>query len=467
MADFDLIVIGSGPGGYVAAIRASQLGQKVAIVERAELGGICLNWGCIPTKALLKSGEKFESLSHLKDYGLAASGATFDFDAIIQRSRGVAATMNKGVTFLMKKNKIEVIEGSAKLEKGAAAPKVVVDLKAGGSRTIEAKAVMLAVGARAKAIPQIGLEADGDKIWAYREALAPKKMPASIVVIGSGAIGIEFGSFYRALGAEVTVVEAVDRIMPVEDEEVSKAAQKAMEKRGIKFRTGCKVTKVSKAGKGVQVAIEASGKAETLEAEVCISAVGITANTDGIGLEALGVNMDRGHITIDGHCATNVKGLYAIGDCAGAPWLAHKASHEGIHAAEYIAGYKTPNVVSPIAGCTYAQPQVASVGVTEQGAREAKREVKIGRFPFRVNGKAVAAGEIEGFVKVIFDAKTGALIGAHMIGHEVTEMIQGYVTAIAMEATEEDIHGIVYPHPTMSEAMHEAALDAYGRVIHL
>ncbi|WP_426035764.1 dihydrolipoyl dehydrogenase [Brevundimonas sp. DC300-4] len=464
---FDLIVIGSGPGGYVAAIRASQLGQKVAIVERESLGGICLNWGCIPTKALLKSGEKFESLSHLKEYGLSASGAAFDFDAIIQRSRGVAATMSKGITFLMKKNKIEVIEGSARLEKGAAAPKVIIDLKAGGSRTVEAKAVMLAVGARAKAIPQIGLEADGDRIWAYRDALAPKTMPASIVVIGSGAIGIEFGSFYRALGAEVTVVEAVDRIMPVEDEEVSKAAQKSFEKRGIKFRLGCKVTKVSKSGKGVQVAIETDGKAETLEAEVCISAVGITANTDGIGLEALGVNMDRGHITIDGHCATNVKGLYAIGDCAGAPWLAHKASHEGIHAAEYIAGYKTPNVNSPIAGCTYAQPQVASVGITEQGAREAKREVKIGRFPFRVNGKAVAAGEVDGFVKVIFDAKTSALIGAHMIGHEVTEMIQGYVTAITMEATEEDIHGIVYPHPTMSEAMHEAALDAYGRTIHL
>jgi len=466
-AEFDLIVIGSGPGGYVAAIRASQLGQKVAIVERESLGGICLNWGCIPTKALLKSGEKYESLSHLKEYGLSGDGFSFDFDAIIQRSRGVAATMNKGVTFLMKKNKIEVIEGSARLEKGADAPKVVIALKAGGSRTVEAKAVMLAVGARAKAIPQIGLEADGDRIWAYREAMAPKKMPASIVVIGSGAIGIEFGSFYRALGADVTVVEAVDRIMPVEDEEVSKAAQKSFEKRGMKFRLGCKVTAVKKAGQGVQVAIEKDGKAETLEAEVCISAVGITANTDGIGLEALGVNMDRGHITIDGHCATNVKGLYAIGDCAGAPWLAHKASHEGIHAAEYIAGYKTPNVVSPIAGCTYAQPQVASVGITEQGAREAKREVKIGRFPFRVNGKAVAAGDIDGFVKVIFDAKTGALIGAHMIGHEVTEMIQGYVTAITMEATEEDIHGIVYPHPTMSEAMHEAALDAYGRTIHL
>lgn len=467
MADFDLIVIGSGPGGYVAAIRASQLGQKVAIVERENLGGICLNWGCIPTKALLKSGEKFESLSHLKDYGLSAEKIGFDFDAIIQRSRGVAATMNKGVAFLMKKHKIEVIEGSAKLEKGATPPKVVVALKAGGNRTVEARAVMLAVGARARALPQIGLEADGDRIWAYREALAPKTLPKSFVVIGSGAIGLEFASFYRALGAEVTVVEAVDRIMPVEDEEVSKTAQKAFEKRGIKFRVGAKVTRVSKSASGVKVDVEISGKAEALEAEVCISAVGITANTDGIGLEALGVELDRGHIRTDSHCQTNVKGLYAIGDCAGAPWLAHKASHEGIHAAEHIAGFRTPNVHSPIAGCTYTQPQVASVGVTEQGAKADKREVKIGRFPFRVNGKAVAAGETDGFVKVIFDAKTGALIGAHMIGHEVTEMIQGFVTAITMEATEEDIHGIVYPHPTMSEAMHEASLDAYQRVLHL
>ena len=468
MADtFDLIVIGSGPGGYVAAIRASQLGQKVAIVERENLGGICLNWGCIPTKALLKSGEKYESLSHLKDYGLSADKVGFDFDAIIQRSRNVAKQLNSGVGFLMKKNKIEVIEGTAKLEKGKTAPKVVIDLNAGGSRTVEAKAVMLAVGARAKAIPQIGLEADGDRIWAYREAMAPKFMPKSIVVIGSGAIGIEFGSFYRALGAEVTVVEAIDRIMPVEDIEVSKAAQKAFEKRGMKFRVGCTVNSVKKSTKGVAVSIKSAKGDETLEAEVCISAVGITANTDGIGLEALGVNMDRGHITIDGHCQTNVKGLYAIGDCAGAPWLAHKASHEGIHAAEHIAGFKTPNVHSPIAGCTYAQPQVASVGVTEQGAKEAGREVKIGRFPFKVNGKAIASGETEGFVKTIFDAKTGALIGAHMIGAEVTEMLRGYVTAITLEATEEDIHGIVYPHPTMSEAMHEAALDAYGRVIHI
>ena len=465
--DFDVIVIGSGPGGYVTAIRASQLGFKTAIVERDALGGVCLNWGCIPTKALLKSGEAFENLGHLADYGIKIEKASFDFSKVIERSRKVASQLNAGVAFLMKKHKIEVIEGTAKLEKGAAAPKVVVALKAGGSRNVEAKSVMLAVGARARSLPQIGLEADGDKIWAYRDALAPKSLPKTFVVIGSGAIGIEFASFYRALGAEVTVVEAVDRIMPVEDEEVSKAAQKSFEKRGIKFKVGAKVTKVTKSASGVAVAVEIGGKAETLEAEVCISAVGITANTDGIGLEALGVELDRGHIKTDSHCQTNVKGLYAIGDCAGAPWLAHKASHEGIHAAEHIAGYKTPNVHSPIAGCTYAQPQVASVGITEQGARADKREVKIGRFPFRVNGKAVAAGEVDGFVKVIFDAQTGALIGAHMIGHEVTEMIQGYVTAITMEATEEDIHGIVYPHPTMSEAMHEAALDAYGRVIHI
>ncbi len=467
MAEFDLIVIGSGPGGYVAAIRASQLGQKVAIVERENLGGICLNWGCIPTKALLKSGEKYESLSHLKDYGLSADKIGFDFAAIIARSRGVAKQLNQGVGFLMKKNKIEVIEGTAKLEKGGAAPKVVIALKAGGSRTVEAKAVILAVGARAKAIPQIGLEADGDRIWAYREAMAPKALPKSIVVIGSGAIGIEFGSFYRALGVDVTVVEALPRILPVEDEEVSKAAQKSFEKRGFKFRVGAKVTKVSKGGAGVQIALEAGGKAETLEAEVCISAVGITANTDGIGLEALGVEMDRGHIKIDSHCRTNVKGLYAIGDCAGAPWLAHKASHEGIHAAEVIAGQTGPHIDSPIAGCTYSQPQIASVGLTEQGAKEAGREVKVGRFPFRVNGKAIASGDTDGFVKTIFDAKTGALIGAHMIGAEVTEMIQGYVTAITMEATEAELHGTVYPHPTMSEAMHEAALDAYSKTIHL
>jgi len=467
VSDFDLVVIGSGPGGYVAAIRASQLGLKTAIVERENLGGICLNWGCIPTKALLKSGEVFEKLSHLEEFGLSAEKPRADLSKIVQRSRGVAAQMNKGVAFLMKKHKIEVIEGDATLEKGSPAPVVQVKLKAGGNRTVKAKTVMLAVGARSRPIPQIGLEPDGERIWAYREAMVPKTLPKSILVVGSGAIGIEFASFYRALGCEVTVIEAVDRILPVEDEEVSKAAQKAFEKRGIKFRVGAKVTKVAKSGSGVSVALEAGGKAETLEAEVCISAVGIVANTDQVGADRIGLEMDRGHVKTDGHGKTNVPGLYAIGDCAGPPWLAHKASHEGIHAVEHIAGFKSPNLRSPIPGCTYSQPQVASVGLTEAAAKAAGREVKVGRFPFRVNGKAVAAGEVEGFVKVIFDAKTGALIGAHLIGAEVTEMIQGYVTAMTMEATEEDLWATVYPHPTMSEAMHEAALDAFGRVLHI
>jgi len=463
--EFDVVVIGAGPGGYVAAIRASPLGLKTAIVERENLGGICLNWGCIPTKALLKSGEIFEQLSHLDSYGLAVEKPSFDFTKIIERSRGVAKTMSGGIAFLMKKHKIEVIEGEAKLEKGAPAPKVVIALKAGGSRTVQAKNVILASGARARNIPAIGAVSDGDKVWTYRDALAPKSMPKSLVVIGSGAIGIEFASFYRALGAEVTVVEAVDRIMPVEDAEVSKAAQKAFEKRGIKFRIGAKVTKIDKTAAGVSVSVEVGAKAEQLTAEKCIVAIGIVPNTEGV--ESVGLTLDRGHVVTDKHCKTNVPGLYAIGDVAGAPWLAHKASHEGIHAAEHIAGYKTPNVHSPIPGCTYANPQVASVGYTEAAAKAAGIEVKAGRFPFKVNGKAVAAGETEGFVKTVFDGKTGALIGAHMIGHEVTEMIQGFVTAITLEATEEDLHGIVYAHPTMSEAMHEASLDAYGRVLHI
>ena len=463
--EFDVVVSGAGPGGYVAAIRASQLGLKPAIVERENLGGICLNWGCIPTKALLKSGEIYEQLSHLGGYGLSVEKASFDFGKIIERSRGVAKQMSSGIAFLMKKHKIEVIEGEAKLEKGNPAPKLVIALKAGGSRTVQAKNVILASGARAREIPAIGAVSDGDKIWTYRDALAPKSMPKSLVVIGSGAIGIEFASFYRALGAEVTVVEAVDRIMPVEDEEVSKAAQKAFEKRGIKFRIGAKVAKVEKTKDGVSVTVDVGGKIEQLAAEKCIVAVGIAPNSEG--LDAVGLNLDRGHAVTDKHGKTNVAGLYAIGDIAGAPWLAHKASHEGIHAAEAIAGYKTPNVHSPIPGCTYANPQVASVGYTEAGAKAAGIEVKAGRFPFKVNGKAVAAGETEGSVKTVFDAETGALIGAHMIGHEVTEMIQGFVTAITLEATEEDLHGIVYAHPTMSEAMHEAALDAYGRVLHI
>jgi dihydrolipoamide dehydrogenase len=468
MADaFDVVVIGSGPGGYVTAIRASQLGMKVAIVERAELGGICLNWGCIPTKALLRSGEVYEQLGHLKDYGLSVEKAAFDFDAVVQRSRKVAAQLNAGVAFLMKKHKIEVVEGAAKLEKGGAAPKVVVALKAGGSRTLEAKHVILATGARARTFPDIGLEPDGERVWTYREALVPKSAPKRLVVIGSGAIGIEFASFFRALGSEITVVEMLPRILPVEDEEVSKAAHKAFEKRGIAFRVPASVKKLTKSKSGVAVEIEAGGKAETLEADVAIVAVGIVGNVEDMGLEALGVKVEKSHVVTDGHAATNVPGLYAIGDVAGPPWLAHKASHEGVHCVEHIAGLKPTNLNSPIPGCTYSTPQVASVGLTEAQAKEQGLEPKIGRFPFRVNGKAIAAGETEGFVKTVFDGRTGALIGAHMIGHEVTEMIQGFTLAMTLEATEAELQATVFPHPTMSEAMHEASLDAYGQVLHI
>jgi dihydrolipoamide dehydrogenase len=467
VSDFDLIVVGAGPGGYVAAIRAAQLGMKTAIVEREALGGICLNWGCIPTKALLRTGEVYEELGHLKDYGVSAEKPSFDFAKVVERSRKVAAQLNSGVGFLMKKHKIEVIEGTAKLEKGSPAPKVVVALKAGGSRTVQAKHVILATGARARTIPQVGMEPDGERIWTYREAMVPKAAPKSLIVIGSGAIGIEFASFYRALGAEVTVIEALDRILPVEDAEVSAAAQKAFERRGLKFRVGAKVTKLSKSKSGVTIELEAGAKAEKLEAEVAIVAVGIVANTENLGLEALGVKLDRGHVIIDAHCSTGVPGLYAIGDVAGAPWLAHKASHEGVHCVEHIAGLKPSNLSAPIPGCTYSSPQIASVGLTEAQAKEGGREVKVGRFPFRVNGKAIASGHTEGFVKTVFDAKTGALLGAHMIGAEVTEMIQGYALAITLEATEEDLMATVFPHPTMSEAMHEAVLDAYGRALHI
>ena len=465
--DFDLIVIGSGPGGYVTAIRASQLGMKVAIVERELLGGICLNWGCIPTKALLKSGEVYETLDHLADYGLTVEKRGFDFDKVVQRSRKVSAQLNAGVTYLMKKHKIEVIEGTAKLEKGQGAPKVIVALKAGGSRTVQAKNVILATGARARTIPAIGLEPDGERVWTYREALVPKAAPKSMVVIGSGAIGIEFASFYRALGAEVTVIEALPRILPVEDEEVSKAAHKAFENRGLKFRVGASVKRLSKSSAGVTIELEAGGKAESLQAEVAIVAVGIVGNIENLGLEALGVKVDRTHIVTDEHGATGVAGLYAIGDVAGPPWLAHKASHEGVHCVEHIAGLKPVNIKSPIPGCTYSNPQVASVGITEAQAKDQGIAVKVGRFPFKVNGKAIASGETEGFVKTIFDAKTGALIGAHMIGAEVTEMIQGYVIAMTLEATEAELHATVFPHPTMSEAMHESTLDAFGQVLHV
>jgi dihydrolipoamide dehydrogenase len=465
--DFDLIVIGAGPGGYVAAIRAAQLGLKTAIVEREALGGVCLNWGCIPTKALLKSGEVYEQLGHLADYGLKVEGASFDFDKVVDRSRKVSAQLASGVGYLMKKNKIEVIEGAARLEGGEGAPAAVVALKAGGERRVQAKAVILATGARARTIPAAGLEPDGERIWTYREAMVPKAAPKSLLVVGSGAIGIEFASFYRALGADVTVVEALPRILPVEDEEVSAAAQKAFQKRGLKFRVGANVKKLAANKTGVTMELEANGKAETLEAEVAIVAVGIAGNVENLGLEGLGVKLDRGHVVTDAHGATNVAGLYAIGDVAGPPWLAHKASHEGIHCVEHIAGLKPAVVNSPIPGCTYSNPQVASVGLTEAQAKEKGLEVKVGRFPFKVNGKAIAAGEMEGFVKTVFDAKTGALIGAHMLGAEVTEMIQGYVLAMTLEATEAELQGAVFAHPTMSEAMHESALDAYGRVLHM
>jgi dihydrolipoamide dehydrogenase len=465
--DFDVVVIGGGPGGYVAAIRSAQLGFKTAVVEREALGGICLNWGCIPTKALLKSAELYETLGHLGDYGLSVTGRSYDFDKVVQRSRGVSKTLSAGVAFLMKKNKIEVIEGTATLEKGSPAPKVVVAMKAGGSRTIQAKHVILATGARARSIPAIGLEPDGDKVWSYREALLPKYNPKSLVVIGSGAIGIEFASFFRALGSEVTVIEALPRILPVEDEEVSAAAQKAFEKRGLKFRVGATVKKLSKTATGVSLEIEAGGKAETLAADVAIVAVGIVGNVENLGLEALGVKIEKTHIVVDHDCFTGVPGLYAIGDVAGPPWLAHKASHEGIHTLEHIAGLKPSGLHSPVPGCTYATPQVASVGLTEANAKAAGYEVKVGKYPFKNHGKNIASGETEGFVKTVFDAKTGALLGAHMIGAEVTEMIQGFTIAMTMEATEAELIATCFPHPTMSEAMHEATLAAYGRAIHI
>ena len=456
--DFDLVIVGAGPGGYVAAIRASQLGLKTAIVEREDLGGVCLNWGCIPTKALLKSGEVYEQLGHLGDYGLSAQGRAYDFAQVIERSRKVAKQLNQGVAFLMKKHKVEVIDGSARLEKAEPAPKVVV-----GERTVTAKHVILATGARARTIPEIGLTPDGERVWTYREAMVPKAAPKSLIVIGSGAIGIEFASFYRALGAEVTVVEMLDRVLPVEDEEVSAAAKKAFEKRGLTFKLSAKVKQLTKSKTGVTVELDG----EKLQAEAAIVAVGITGNVEDIGLETLGVTVDKGHVAVDAQGRTNVPGLYAIGDVVGPPWLAHKASHEGVGCVEAIAGFATPNLHPPIPGCTYSDPQVASVGLTEAAAKAAGHEVKVGRFPFRANGKAIASGQLEGFVKTVFDARTGALIGAHMIGAEVTEMIQGFALAITLEATEEDLMATVFPHPTLSEAMHEASLDAYGRVLHL
>ena len=461
---FDVIVIGGGPGGYVAAIRASQLGFRTAVVERAHLGGICLNWGCIPTKALLRTSEVYHLMQHAKDFGLSAEKIGYDAKAIVKRSRDVAGRLSGGVGMLMKKHKIQVIEGEAKLAKGGEAPKVVV-----GKDSYTAKHVILATGARARTVPQAGLEPDGDKIWTYREAMVPESMPKSVLVIGSGAIGIEFASFYNTMGADVTVVEMMDRVLPVEDEEISAFAAKSFKKQGMTLMTGAQVEKLDTSGKTAKVSVKTSkGKTETIEVEKVILAIGIVGNVENLGLEELGVKIEKGHVVNDGFGRTNVKGLYAIGDVAGPPWLAHKASHEGVVCVEKIAGqdvhaFETGN----IPGCTYCHPQIASVGLTEAKAKEAGHEVKVGRFPFVGNGKAIALGDDQGLVKTVFDAKTGELLGAHMVGAEVTELIQGYAVARQLETTEAELMHTVFPHPTLSEMMHESVLDAYGRALHI
>ena len=460
---FDVVVIGAGPGGYVAAIRAAQLGQKVAIIERENLGGICLNWGCIPTKALLRSAEVFHLMHRAKEFGLSVQGASYDLNAVVARSRAVAKQLSGGIGHLMKKNKITVFMGAATLPK-AGGVSVKTDK---GVEELTAKAIILATGARARELP--GLEADGDLVWTYRHALQPKRMPKKLLVIGSGAIGIEFASFFNTLGADVTVCEVMDRVLPVEDAEISAFAKKAFVKQGMKILEKTTVKKLDrKPGVGVTAHLEDAKGTVTAEFDTVISAVGIVGNVEGLGLEALGVKIDRTHVVTDEYCRTGVPGLYAIGDIAGAPWLAHKASHEGVMVAELIAGGH-PHPIKPgsIAGCTYCHPQVASVGMTEARAKEAGYEVKVGRFPFIGNGKAIAMGETEGMVKTVFDAKTGELLGAHMVGAEVTEMIQGYVIGRSLETTEEDLMNTVFPHPTMSEMMHEAVLDAYGRALHI
>ena len=468
---FDIIIIGSGPGGYVTAIRAAQLGFSTAIVERDYLGGICLNWGCIPTKALLRSAEIFHYLQHPKDYGLSAETVTFDPAAVVKRSRAVSKRLNDGVGFLMRKNKITVIWGEAAIEapgkvtvKAAATQAPKGALGAGG---YQAKHIIIATGARPRVLP--GLEPDKKLIWTYFEAMVPDRMPKSLLVVGSGAIGIEFASFYRTFGAEVTVVEILPQILPAEDAEISAFARKQFEKQGIKILTSAKVTKLDKAADSVTATID-DGKrgAHTLTVERVISAVGVTGNIENLGLEKLGVKTDRGAISVDALNRTNVPGIYAIGDVSGPPLLAHKAEHEGVICVEAIKGLKPhPMDKRLIPGCTYCSPQIASVGLTEQAAKDNKLDVRVGRFPFVGNGKAIALGEDQGLVKVIFDKKTGALLGAHMIGAEVTELIQGYVVAMNLETTEEELIHTVFPHPTLSEMMKEAVLDAYGRVLNI
>ena len=465
MADtsFDLIVLGGGPGGYVAAIRAAQLGMKTAVVEREHLGGICLNWGCIPTKALLRSAEINHILHHLPEFGFAADNIRLDLGKMVARSRAVAKQLSSGVAHLLRKNKVTVFDGAGRL---AGAGKLAVTKDDKPVATLTAPHIVLATGARARELP--GIEADGKLIWTYKDAMVPKTLPKRLLVIGSGAIGIEFASFYRGLGAEVTVVEVLDRILPVEDAEISAFAQKAFEKQGIKILTKAMVKGARKAADSVSVTIEAGGNTSEITVDRVISAVGIVGNVEAIGLAEAGVRVEKTHVVIDEFCRTNIAGLYAIGDLAGPPWLAHKASHEGVLCVEKIAGIKGvhPLDASNIPGCTYCRPQIASVGLTEAKAKENGREVRVGRFPFIGNGKAIALGEPEGMVKTVFDAKTGELLGAHMIGAEVTEMIQGFAIARTLESTEAELMATVFPHPTVSEAMHESVLDAYGRAIH-
>ena len=464
MADqsFDIVILGGGPGGYVTAIRAAQLGLKAALVEREHLGGICLNWGCIPTKALLRSSEINHLLHHMDEFGFSADNIRFDLDKIVKRSRGVAKQLSGGVGHLLKKNKVTVFDGHGAL---AGKGRVAVTKDGKPVATLAAPHIILATGARAPQLP--GLEADGKLIWSYKEAMVPTAMPKSLLVLGSGAIGIEFASFYRNMGAEVTVVEVMDRVLPVEDAEISAFARKAFEKQGMKILTGAAVKSVTKHADSLTVTIESAGKTQQITVDRMISAVGIVGNVENLGLDGTGVKVDRTHVVIDQWCQTGEPGVYAIGDIAGPPWLAHKASHEGVVCVEKIAGlHPHPVDWSNIPGCTYCRPQVASVGMTEAKAKELGRAVKIGRFPFIGNGKAIAMGEPEGLVKTIFDATTGELLGAHMIGAEVTEMIQGYVIARGLETTEAELMHTIFPHPTISESMHEAVLDAYGRAIH-
>jgi dihydrolipoamide dehydrogenase len=470
MADtnFDLIVVGGGPGGYVAAIRAAQLGIKTAVVEREHMGGICLNWGCIPTKALLRTAEVYGLMKHAESFGLSVKDVAYDAKKVVERSRKVANQLSNGVKGLMRKNKITVFDGSAKLAgSDGASRKLSVAMNDKSNVTLTAKNVILATGARARQLP--GLEADGKLVWTYKEAMVPPEFPKSLLVIGSGAIGIEFASFYRTLGAEVTVVEVVDRILPVEDDEVSAFAKRQFEKQGMKILTGATVGSLKKASDKVTATITAGGKSQEITVDRVISAVGIVGNVEDIGLEGTKVKVEKTHIVIDQWGFTGEPGVYAIGDVAGPPWLAHKAMHEGVVVVEKIAGVKGvhPMNINNIPGCTYSQPQVASIGLTEAAAKAKGLQVKVGKFPFIGNGKAIALGEPEGFVKTVFDAKTGELLGAHMIGAEVTELIQGYSIAKTLETTEAELMGTVFPHPTLSEMMHEAVLAAYGRPLHI